>query len=148
MIVGAISERRKFWQTLGRLRLRLNQFIQRERDFSNRFCRSFSHQERLRATRAVERYLDTVGFYAHVRARASKFEDVRESSGPRALWSSDRFVPQMSRSELQIQLFTAQHSHYAHAVFLSICVSVVNKGRPDQIPKLVIRVRFPSPAPS
>ena len=27
-----------FWQTLGRLRLRFNQFIQRGRDCSNRFC--------------------------------------------------------------------------------------------------------------
>ncbi len=44
----------------------------------------------------------------------------------------------MSRSELQIQLFTAQHAQYAHAVFLGICVSVENKGCRDQIPKLKV----------
>ena len=50
----------------------------------------------------------------------------------------DGFVPQMSRKEVQIELSRAQHAHYAHAVFLSIFVSVANKGRPYQIPKLKV----------
>ncbi len=48
------------------------------------------------------------------------------------------FVPQMSRSEVQIELCRAQHAHYAHAVFLSICVSVANKGSLNQLPKLKV----------
>ena len=48
------------------------------------------------------------------------------------------FVPQMSRNELQIRLSRAQHAQYAHAFFLSISVSVANKGRPDQLPKLKV----------
>ncbi len=48
------------------------------------------------------------------------------------------FVPQMSRNKLQIRLSTAQHAHYAHSVFVRIFVSVENKGRPDQLPKLKV----------
>jgi hypothetical protein len=44
----------------------------------------------------------------------------------------------MSRNEVQIRLSTAQHAHYAHAFFLSIFVSVANKGRLDQLPKLKV----------
>ena len=51
-----------------------------------------------------------------------------------AVW----FVPQMSRNDVQIELSRAQHAQYAHAVFLSICVSVENKGLPNQIPKLKV----------
>ncbi len=57
-------------------------------------------------------------------------------------------VPQMSRNYLHIQLLDAWHAQYAHAVLLSIFVNVVNKGSRNYIPKLVIRVRFPSPAPN
>ena len=42
----------------------------------------------------------------------------------------------MSRNEVQIELSRAQHAHYAHEFFLSISVSVANKGSLDQIPKL------------
>ena len=44
----------------------------------------------------------------------------------------------MSRNDVQIELSRAQHAQYAHAVFLSICVSVENKGLPNQIPKLKV----------
>ncbi len=50
----------------------------------------------------------------------------------------ERFVPQVSRSDVQIGLSKAQHAQYAQAVFLSICVSFGNKGRPNQIPKLKV----------
>ena len=42
----------------------------------------------------------------------------------------------MSRREVQIELSRAHHAHYAHVVFLSVFVSVANKGRLYQIPKL------------
>ncbi len=57
------------------------------------------------------------------------------------------FVPQMSRNEVQVELPKAQHARYARAFLLGIFLSVENKGRLNYIPKLVIRVRFPSPAP-
>src|SRR6266496_5443254 len=52
-------------------------------------------------------------------------------------------VPQMSRSDLQIELSTAQYAQYAHTFFLSIFVSVANKGCPDQIPKLEVAGSIP-----
>ncbi len=53
----------------------------------------------------------------------------------------------MSRNYLRLQLLDAWHAQYAHAFFLSIFVSVADKGRMNYIPKLEIRVRSPSPAP-
>ena len=53
------------------------------------------------------------------------------------------FVPQMSRSQVQIRQSTAPHAHSARAFFLRICVSVASKGRPNLIPKL--RVAGSSP---
>ncbi len=58
------------------------------------------------------------------------------------------FVPQMSRNEVQVELPKAQHARYARAFLLGIFLSVENKGCLNYIPKLVIRVRSSSPAPT
>jgi hypothetical protein len=49
----------------------------------------------------------------------------------------------MSRNEVQIELSRAQHAQNAHAAFLSISVSVANKGSVDQIPKLEVAGSIP-----
>ena len=41
----------------------------------------------------------------------------------------------------------ARYAAHARTFFLSDFISIENKGSKIQIPKLVIRVRFPSPAP-
>jgi hypothetical protein len=53
----------------------------------------------------------------------------------------------MSHSDLQKGRSKAHDTHYALVNFLSIFASVENKGSLGYIPKLVIRIRFPSPAP-
>ena len=53
-------------------------------------------------------------------------------------------VSQMSRNEVQIRLSTAHHAHYAHAFFLSVFVSVGNKGHQDQLPKLKVASSIPA----
>ena len=45
------------------------------------------------------------------------------------------------------QALHARYAAHACTFFLSDFVSIENKGSKIQIPKLVIRVRFPSPAP-
>jgi hypothetical protein len=59
----------------------------------------------------------------------------------------DNAIPQMSHSDLQKEHRRAHDAHYALAFFLGVFVSVENKGLLGYILKLVVRVRFPSPAP-
>jgi hypothetical protein len=53
-------------------------------------------------------------------------------------------VPQLSAN----QALHARYAQHAHAFSLSRFVSIENKERLSYFPKLVIRVRFPSPAPN
>ncbi len=82
--------------------------------------------------------------YSPSRPRLRLQFEVQRSSPRRSccayasVFGGSGYVPQMSRNEVQIQLTTAQHAQYAHAVFLSVFVSVANKGRPDQFPKLKV----------
>ena len=46
------------------------------------------------------------------------------------------------------QAMHARYAAHARTFFLSDFVSIENKGSEIQLPKLVVRVRFPSPAPS
>jgi len=49
----------------------------------------------------------------------------------------------MSHNDLRIRRATAHHAQYARAVFLSVFVSVENKGRLDYIPKLKVAGSIP-----
>ena len=52
-----------FWQTFGRLRLESNQFMQRERDFSNRFSCVYGPRKNYALYEVTRLFFDTVGVW-------------------------------------------------------------------------------------